>query len=230
MNQPTTPLLLQAKTVTKSYKRGREWIPILRGVNFEIYERDMLAIMGASGAGKSTLLHILGTLDRPSGGQVLYGANKEDLWKKSDDALSQFRNETLGFIFQFHYLLPEFTALENVQIPFWISGMSKTESTKKAKEILDWVGLSHRVTHRPAELSGGEQQRVAIARAVALKPKLLLADELTGNLDSENSKKVMDLLLELNKNFGVAILLVTHDAEIAHRMKKVYHMKDGELV
>jgi lipoprotein-releasing system ATP-binding protein len=222
--------LIEARNITKSFKRGKDWIPVLRGVNLDIMEGDMIAIMGASGAGKSTLLHIIGTLDRPTGGHVRFGTDKIDLWSKSDDELSKFRNATMGFVFQFHYLLPEFTALENVQIPFWIAGQSKAQSEKEAKIILDWVGLGGRIQHKPAELSGGEQQRVAIARAIAMRPKILLADELTGNLDSENSRKIMDLLSELNRNFNVAVLLVTHDAEVAGRMKKVYQMKDGECV
>jgi len=224
------PVILQAKMLTKSFKRDSDSVHVLRGINFSVHEKDCVAIMGASGAGKSTLLHLLGTLDRPTSGQVCFGVNQVDLWKKSDEELSRFRNETLGFVFQFHYLLPEFSAIENVMLPALVAGKTDRQARGLAKEILDFMGMGHRIEHRPAELSGGEQQRVAIARAVILKPKLILADELTGNLDSENGKKVMDLLLHLNQGLGIAVLIVTHDAEIARRIKRVYTMKDGELL
>jgi lipoprotein-releasing system ATP-binding protein len=168
-------------------------------------------------------------LDRPTHGDLYFGPKNINVWKMSDEELSDFRNRNLGFVFQFHYLLPEFTALENVMMPALISGMERDLAEKRARELLNFVGLGQRLTHKPGELSGGEQQRVAIARAVILRPKLLLGDEMTGNLDSENSKKVIDLLLDLNREFGIAILIVTHDSEVAARMKRVITMKDGKV-
>jgi lipoprotein-releasing system ATP-binding protein len=173
---------------------------------------------------------MLGTLDKPTHGEVYFGARNTNVWKLSDEEISDFRNRNLGFVFQFHYLLPEFSALENVMMPALISGMHVDEAKKKATELLQFIGLRHRMEHRPGELSGGEQQRVSIARSVILKPKLLLGDEMTGNLDSENSGRVLDLLLDLNKEFGIAILIVTHDNDVARRMKRVLTMKDGKII
>jgi len=190
----------------------------------------MVAITGASGVGKSTLLHILGTLEAPSGGHVFYGQKQQDIFKYTEKELSSFRNRTLGFVFQFHYLLPEFSALENVMMPALIAGHGRQVSEKQARGLLEFVGLSHRLEHRPSELSGGEQQRVAIARSVILRPKLLLADELTGNLDSTNRNHVMELLGRLNQATGVSILLVTHDQTLANKMHRVLVMKDGQFV
>ncbi len=223
-------LILRAKGIYKDYTKGNERIPVIRGVFLEIMEGDCIAIMGSSGAGKSTLLHILGTLEKPSQGELFFGPEKRNLWSLSDEDLSHFRNQNLGFVFQFHYLLPEFTALENVMMPALIAGLTPEAAEKRASELIEFIGLKHRMSHRPSELSGGEQQRIAVARSVMLKPKLLLGDELTGNLDSENSKKIIDLILDLNQNFGIAVLLVTHDAEIASRMKRVLVMKDGKIL
>ena len=222
-------VILRAKNLHRDFMKKNERIPVVKGVNLEIAEGDCVAVMGSSGAGKSTLLHMLGTLDRPTQGEIHFGPKGLNVWKMSDEELSDFRNRNLGFVFQFHYLLPEFTALENVMMPGLISGMPREEAEKRASELLKFVGLGHRLTHKPGELSGGEQQRVAIARAVILRPKLLLGDEMTGNLDSENSKKVIDLLLDLNREFGIAILIVTHDAEVASRMRRVITMKDGKI-
>jgi lipoprotein-releasing system ATP-binding protein len=227
---PTAKILLRTEKVRKSFFKEKVEIPVVRGVDFSIAEGEMVAITGASGVGKSTLLHILGALEAPSSGRVLFGPKQEDIFRYSDRALSIFRNRQLGFVFQFHYLLPEFTALENVMMPALIAGHPKGASEKQAKELLQFVGLGHRLTHRPSELSGGEQQRVAIARSVILRPKLLLADELTGNLDSVNRSNVMELLVKLNQSTGVSILLVTHDQEIAKKMHRVLVMKDGVFV
>ena len=222
--------LLRAEGIKKSFFKGKTEIPVIRGVDFSILPGEMVAITGASGAGKSTLLHVLGTLEVPSAGRVFFGSSKHDLFKYSDRALSVFRNRTLGFVFQFHYLLPEFSALENVMMPALIAGHARAAAENQARELLKFVGLSHRLEHRPSELSGGEQQRVAIARSVILRPKLLLADELTGNLDSANRDHVMELLVQLNQATGVAILLVTHDLELSGRMHRVLTMRDGLIV
>jgi len=216
--------------LSKDFTKGKENISVVKSVSLDILSRDCIAIMGASGAGKSTLLHMLGTLDRPTRGDLFFGNKNTNIWKLSDEALSDFRNRNLGFVFQFHYLLPEFSALENVMMPALISGMDRTQAKRKAEELLRFIGLKERMEHRPGELSGGEQQRVSIARSVILKPKLLLGDELTGNLDSENSNRVLDLLLDLNKEFGIALLIVTHDVDVARRMKRVLTMKDGKIV
>jgi lipoprotein-releasing system ATP-binding protein len=223
-------VLIRAEGVRKSFIKGKSEIQVIRGVDFSIQAGEMVAITGASGAGKSTLLHILGTLEPPTAGKVYFGNPPQDVFGFSERQLSQFRNRSLGFIFQFHYLLPEFTALENVMMPALIAGHARAASMKQAQELLNFVGLSHRLEHRPSELSGGEQQRVAIARAVILRPKLLLADELTGNLDSTNRNMVMDLLVRLNQATGISVLLVTHDLEIAKKMHRVMAMKDGGFV
>ncbi len=222
--------LLRAVGIKKSFFKGKTEIPVVRGVDFAIQSGEMVAITGASGVGKSTLLHILGTLEAPSSGQVLFGPQQHDLFRYSEKALSTFRNRTLGFVFQFHYLLPEFSALENVMMPALIAGHPRAPAEKQARELLNFVGLSHRLEHRPAELSGGEQPRGAIARAVILRPKLLLADELTGNLDSVNSANVIDLLVRLNQATGVSVLLVTHDSGLAAKMHRTLVMKDGVFV
>ena len=227
-------VLFEVKQIKKSYYQksdaGRVEIPVLKGIDLEIQAGEMIAITGASGVGKSTLLHILGTLEKPDSGSVIYKPTEQNIFDFTEKGIADFRNRILGFIFQFHYLLPEFTALENVMMPAWIAGMGKKESEKHAKDLLDFVGLSHRFNHRPMELSGGEQQRVAIARSVVLKPKLLLADELTGNLDSVNSENVMNLLKDLNRVTGISVLLVTHDSHIASKTQRVLVMKDGLFV
>lgn len=222
--------LLRASGIKKSFFKGKSEIPVIRGVDLLIHPGEMIAITGASGAGKSTLLHILGTLEAPTSGSVFFGSSQQDVFKFSDRALSVFRNRSLGFVFQFHYLLPEFSALENVMMPALIAGHSQSAAENQARELLRFVGLSHRLEHRPSELSGGEQQRVAIARAVILRPKLLLADELTGNLDSANRDHVMELLVQLNEVTKVAILLVTHDLDLSKKMHRVLVMKDGFII
>ena len=223
-------LILRAQGLSKEFTKEKEKITVVKEVSLDIVSGDCLAIMGASGAGKSTLLHMLGTLDRPTQGELFFGPKNTNVWSLSDEALSDFRNRNLGFVFQFHYLLPEFSALENIMMPALISGMSREHAAKQAEDLLQFVGLKNRMEHRPGELSGGEQQRVAIARSVILKPKILLGDEMTGNLDSENSRRVIDLLLDLNQQFGIAILIVTHDLDVARRMKRVLTMKDGKII
>ncbi len=222
--------LLRAEGIRKSFYKGRTEIPVLRGVHLTIQSGEMLAVTGSSGVGKSTLLHILGALEPPTSGKIFFGQPEQDISKFSEKALAFFRNRAIGFVFQFHYLLPEFTALENVMMPALIAGHAKAPAMQQAQDLLKFVGLGHRLEHRPAELSGGEQQRVAIARAVILRPKLLLADELTGNLDSQNSALVIDLLVKLNQSTGVSILLVTHDLNLAGKMQRVLMMRDGLFV
>lgn len=223
-------MLIRAEGLTKTYRKGATEIPVLRGVDLEIQAGEMIAITGASGVGKSTLLHALGTLERPDSGKITYGPTNQNVLQFSEKGLSEFRNRVLGFVFQFHYLLPEFDALENVMMPALIAGEERARSRQNAKELLEFVGLGHRLNHRPNELSGGEQQRVAIARSVILRPKILLADELTGNLDSKNSQNVIDLLASLNQATGIAVLIVTHDASIAARMRRVLTMRDGQFI
>ncbi len=223
------PPILKAVGIKKSFLKGKQQIPVIRGIDLEIAPGERVAITGASGAGKSTLLHILGTLESPSAGKVFFGPEQQDLFRYSEKALCRFRNRALGFVFQFHYLLPEFSAVENVMMPSLISGQQRATARAQATELLQFVGLGHRLEHRPSELSGGEQQRVAVARAVILKPKLLLADELTGNLDSANRDHMMSLLIRLNEVTGISILLVTHDSFLTSQMNRVLTMKDGLL-
>lgn len=222
--------LIQGQGIKKSFFKGKTEIPVIRGVDISIGAGEMVAITGASGVGKSTLLHILGTLEPPTAGRVFFGPERQDLFKYSEKSLSSFRNKALGFIFQFHYLLPEFSAVENVMMPALIAGHPPAACERQAAELLEFVGVGHRLNHRPAELSGGEQQRVAIARSVILRPKILLADEPTGNLDSANRGTVMDLLVRLNQAIGISVLLVTHDQEVAKKMHRVLAMKDGLFV
>jgi lipoprotein-releasing system ATP-binding protein len=219
--------LLAVADLTKSFGTGAGKVDVLNGINLEVAAGETIALVGASGAGKSTLLHILGTLDRPTSGRVLF--NGEDVFRQNDTALASFRNRFIGFVFQFHHLLPEFSALENTMMPALISGMKKAEAEGIAVELLKDVGLSHRVTHRPGELSGGEQQRVAIARALVLSPRLLLADEPTGNLDMKLSDEIHDLLAEIHRNKGITLIVVTHNERLADRMEKIIRMADGRI-
>jgi lipoprotein-releasing system ATP-binding protein len=217
--------LVLIENLKKSFQHMGRTLEVLRGIDLNIYPGQILAIVGQSGAGKSTLLHCVGTLDLPTSGRIRLG--KEELTTMSNSRLAAVRNRDVGFVFQFHHLLPEFTALENVMIPGMIQGRPKKEMEKRAKALLDEVGLSHRATHRPGELSGGEQQRVAIARALALDPKLLLADEPTGNLDSSTSDAVHDLFFQINREHGTTIVVVTHNPSFAERMPRVVRMRDG---
>ncbi len=225
MTSPKT--LVAVSNVHKKFlHEGRE-VPILKGIDLVIEEREMLAVVGPSGAGKSTLLHILGTLDLPTSGSILYAG--QDVTRYSPSKLADFRNRSLGFVFQFHHLLPEFTALENVMMPGMIRGEQRPVLRKRASELLTEVGLSHRLSHRPGELSGGEQQRVALARALVMNPKLVLADEPTGNLDSKTSEAIHKLFRDLNESRGTTFLIVTHSRDLADRMPRKVSMRDGRI-
>lgn len=222
--------ILTAEGISKSFKKGKTEIPVIRGVNFSIGAGEMVAITGASGVGKSTLLHILGTLEAPSAGRVFFGPSKQDLFKMSERDLSNFRNRALGFVFQFHYLLPEFTALENVMMPALIAGHPRVAAQEQAKELLKFVGLVHRLGHRPSELSGGEQQRVAIARAIVNQPDVIIADEPTGNLDPVNTFEVVQILKKIN-DLGTTIILTTHNKGVIDSLKKrVITLDRGKVI
>lgn len=217
-------LMLKAENIHKSFGK----LQILKGVDLEVNKSEIVTIVGASGAGKSTLLSILGTLDRPDTGRVLIeGA---DTGKMSKDQLSRFRNRKIGFIFQFHHLLVEFNAIENVCIPAFIAGMPKTAAEKRAKELLERLGLGHRLQHKPAELSGGEQQRVAVARALINNPALIFADEPSGNLDSNNARELHELFLQLRNEFGQTFVIVTHNEDLAALSDRKIVMKDGMIL
>ncbi len=219
--------LLTVKDLHKSFVEAGEEIHILRGLNLELEEGERLAVVGESGVGKSTLLHILGTLDRPTRGEILYRGNTIPM--DDEIALAQLRNREIGFVFQFHYLLPDFTALENVMFPALIQGMDVAHARKQAGELLELVGLKDRLTHRPGKLSGGEQQRVAVARAVVLQPKLILADEPTGSLDVRIGEEVQSLLFRLNQEKGIALVVATHNRDFAENIGRRVELKDGQL-
>ena len=219
--------LVLIEKLKKSFMHMGQKLDVLQGIDLNIYKGQILAIVGPSGAGKSTLLHCLGTLDLPSSGRIRLG--NEELTKMSSTRLAAVRNRDIGFVFQFHHLLPEFTALENLMIPGLIQGRSKKEMEKRALALLEEVGLEKRATHRPGELSGGEQQRVAVARALALDPKLVLADEPTGNLDTATSDSIHDLFFQINRDHGTTIVVVTHNPAFAERMPRVVGMRDGRV-
>jgi lipoprotein-releasing system ATP-binding protein len=220
--------VLEARKLSKTYVGGDGGrIAVLDGVDLTVERGEMVAIIGASGAGKSTLLHLLGALDRPSAGRVLVGAR--DVSGLDDDAVSALRNRTIGFVFQFHHLLREFTALENVMMPLRIAGLDDAEALSRASELLDRVGLAGRVHHRPSELSGGEQQRTAVARALAADPVVLLADEPSGNLDHGNSEKLHDLFVQLTRELELGMVVVTHNRSLAARADRILHLEDGKL-
>ncbi|MEG8946106.1 ABC transporter ATP-binding protein [Rosettibacter firmus] len=220
--------IIEAKDIRKSfYKTKEKKLEILKGISLNIVEHKITLIVGASGAGKSTLLHILSGLDLPDSGEVKIKGI--DIFKMSDDKLSSFRNKNIGFVFQFHHLLPEFDALENVAIPMMINGTTLKQANKRAEELLELVGLKDRMHHKPSELSGGEQQRVAIARALANNPSIIFADEPTGNLDSQNGEIIHNLFVELNKNLGLTFLIVTHNPQLIEFGDYVYEIKDGVI-
>lgn len=219
-----TDTLLVAKNIRKSYHT----LQVLQDVSLSVASGSFIAIMGASGAGKSTFLHILGTLDTPDSGSVLFeGKTPFSLNKKGQAA---FRNQKMGFVFQFHHLLPEFTAMENVCMPMWIAGKGKKEAMERSRALLNKVGLQHRENHKPSQMSGGEQQRVAIARALAMQPQIIFADEPTGNLDTENAEGIHQLFLQLQKDLGLTIVVVTHNENLAKLADRVLLMKDGQII
>lgn len=216
--------MIQINGLEKNYGA----LQVLKGINLEIADRSVISIVGASGAGKSTLLHLIGTLDKPDNGKVLIDGT--DLYTLSDKELAAYRNQNIGFVFQFHHLLPEFTAAENVALPAMIAGKSKAEAMKRAEELLDFLKLKERLTHKPSQLSGGEQQRVAVARALVNNPKLILADEPSGNLDSENASKLHQLFFDLCDQFHQTFIVVTHNNELAEMSDRKITIKDGQIV
>lgn len=215
------------ENLSKTFVKDDNKIEVLRNLNLEIKKGDSLAVVGVSGAGKSTLIHILGTLDHPTSGTLSIAGNNVFEW--SEKKIAAFRNSTIGFVFQFNNLLPEFSALENAMMPALISGMSKQQATRQATQLLTEVGLEHRLKHKPGELSGGEQQRVAIARSLVMEPEILLADEPTGNLDTETGKKIEDILVNLNKLKKITLIVVTHNKLLADRMSGRIGLRDGEI-
>jgi lipoprotein-releasing system ATP-binding protein len=220
--------LLSVRNLHKSFVEGGEEIKVLRGLDLELKAGERLAVIGESGVGKSTLLHVLGTLDRPTAGQILYQG--KEIPMDDEVALAYFRNREIGFVFQFHYLLPDFTALENVMFPALIQGIEAQRAKREAEQLLGKVGLKNRIHHRPGKLSGGEQQRVAVARSVILQPKLILADEPTGSLDLRIGEEVQDLLFQLNEEKGIALIVATHNREFAAKIGRRVELESGRLV
>ena len=221
-------LILKAENIQKSFQTTKKVsLNVLKGISLEIIREKITVIVGSSGAGKSTLLHLLGGLDRPDSGEVIY--DDKNIFSFSDDKLANFRNINVGFVFQFHHLLPEFSALENVMIPQLIEGKNLHNAKTRSEELLNTVGLNERLDHKPAELSGGEQQRVAVARALANNPKIIFADEPTGNLDSVNSEEIHKLILDLKLNLGVTFVIVTHNQNLVNLADQIYEIKDGKI-
>jgi lipoprotein-releasing system ATP-binding protein len=219
--------MIRINDLHKTFIKDNNQIHVLKGLNIEIPRGESLAILGVSGAGKSTLLHILGTLDHPTSGDVSFGGMNVFTW--SEEKISAFRNQKIGFVFQFHNLLPEFSSLENVMMPALINRMSVKEAKKRATALLEEMDLGNRGTHKPGELSGGEQQRVAVARALIMEPDIILADEPTGNLDTETGKKVEDILVSMNKMRQITLIVVTHNKALAERMTGSIGLKDGKI-
>ena len=222
-------IILRTESVYKSFQTTKKVkLEVLKGIDLNIESGKITVIVGASGAGKSTLLHLLGALDRPDSGKVIF--NDTDIFSYSDEKLAKFRNQNIGFVFQFHHLLPEFTALENVIIPQLINGIDFSKAEKRSEELLKNVGLNERISHKPAELSGGEQQRVAVARALANNPQIIFADEPTGNLDSENSEGIHNVINDLKNNCGMTFVIVTHNPNLVKLADKVFELKDGIII
>jgi len=219
--------ILEARNVHKSFKQGPVTLEVLQGINIAIGAGERIAIVGASGSGKTTLLQILGGLDRPTSGHVL--VDGKDIHEQSEQERGALRNRTLGFVYQFHHLLPEFTALENVAMPLLVRRMRVADARARAKQLLGRVGLGQRLDHRPDQLSGGERQRAAVARALVTEPKIVLADEPTGNLDGTNAEAVFALMLELNKELRTSLVVVTHDLRLAARMERTFSIESGVL-
>lgn len=219
--------LVVIENITKSFQHMGRTLDVLKGIDLTIEQGQILAIVGPSGAGKSTLLHCIGTLDLPTSGKIQFGG--EELTTMRSSRLAAVRNRDVGFVFQFHHLLPEFNALENIMLPGLIAGRPRKDMEKRASTLLDEVGLSARATHRPGELSGGEQQRVAVARALALEPRMVLADEPTGNLDSHTSDSIHELFFEINRRHNTTIVVVTHNPSFANSMPRVVHLLDGRV-
>ncbi len=223
-----TAPLVRIEGLGKTFLMGEKRLEVLRGLDLEIAEGDLVALTGPSGAGKSTFLHLLGTLDVPTRGRILFGG--EDVFDRGEEELAQFRNDTIGFVFQSHHLLPEFTALENAMMPALIRRVARAQARAAAAEMLELVGLGERMEHRPGELSGGEQQRVALARALCLQPRLLLADEPTGNLDPQTAEGIHQLLSELNARMGITAVVVTHNERLAQALPRRLRIVEGRLV
>jgi lipoprotein-releasing system ATP-binding protein len=216
--------MIKTSGITKAYGD----LKVLKGIDIEVNDREVVSIVGASGAGKTTLLQIIGTLDKPDSGNIFY--NNSDISRLKGKSLASFRNNNIGFVFQFHQLLPEFTALENVCIPAYIAGKSKAEAEARAAELLGFLNLTDRIEHKPSELSGGEQQRVAVARALVNNPSVILADEPSGNLDSENKNELHKLFFRLRDTFGQTIIIVTHDRQLANMSDRILQIKDGLII
>ncbi|MEC4672003.1 MAG: ABC transporter ATP-binding protein [Nitrospirota bacterium] len=226
-HDPGTPLL-RVRDLHKSFTLGSQTVEVLKGISLDLNRGEMLAMVGASGVGKSTFLHILGTLDLPTKGTVWY--ENQDLFQLSEHALAEFRNRRIGFVFQFHHLLPEFTALENTYLPALIQRCPKEKAVEEAMTLLAEVGLAHRVHHKPGELSGGEQQRVAVARALVRNPDLVLADEPTGNLDTKTGEALFNLLKDLKQKRGTAFVIVTHNERLSRQADRLIHIQDGQII
>jgi len=225
--RPTEPVL-EASGVRRTFRQGPIDLEVLEGVNFTVREGERIAIIGASGSGKTTLLQILGGLDQPTAGTVRVAGS--DIHALAEKPRGELRNRTLGFIYQFHHLLPEFSALENVAMPLLVRRVARAEAEQRARSILERVGLGERLVHRPNELSGGERQRAAVARALVTGPRIVLADEPTGNLDGNNAESVFALMLELNRELGTSLVVVTHDRKLAARMDRILELERGNLV